>query len=32
MDLSDACAVMRQLPAVFAHFNAFHPHSSLKMK
>jgi putative transposase len=32
MDLSDACAVMRQLPAAFEHFNAFHPHSSLKMK
>jgi putative transposase len=32
MDLSDACAVMRQLPAAFEHFNERHPHSSLKMK
>jgi len=32
MDLSDARAVMRQLPAAFEHFNEVHPHSSLKMK
>ena len=32
MDLSDACVVMRQLPAAFEHFNERHPHSSLKMK
>lgn len=32
MDLSDASSVMRQMPAAFEHFNAFHPHSSLKMK
>ncbi|MDB5844509.1 MAG: transposase [Polaromonas sp.] len=32
MDLSDAPTVMRQLPEAFEHFNAVHPHSSLKMK
>ena len=32
MNLSDARTVMQQLPAAFDHFNAFHPHSSLKMK
>jgi len=32
MDLSDARAVLAQLPAAFEHFNEVHPHSSLKMK
>jgi transposase InsO family protein len=32
MVLSNAPTVMRQLPAAFEHFNAVHPHSSLKMK
>jgi hypothetical protein len=32
MDLTDARTVMAQLPAAFEHFNAVHPHSSLKMQ
>jgi transposase InsO family protein len=32
MDLADAATVMEQLPAAFEHFNAVHPHSSLKMR
>ena len=32
MDLSDAKAVLAQLPAAFEHFNEAHPHSSLKMR
>lgn len=32
MDLSDARAVLAQLPAAFEHFNEVHPHSGLKMK
>ena len=32
MDLSDAPAVMRQLPAAFEHFNEMYPHLFLKIK
>jgi putative transposase len=32
MDLRDAKTVLAQLPAAFEHFNAVHPHSSLKMR
>lgn len=32
MDLSDAGAVLAQLPAAFEHYNEVHPHSSLKMR
>jgi putative transposase len=32
MDLSDASTVLAQLPAAVEHFNAVHPHSSLKMR
>ncbi len=32
MDLSDAGAVMAQLPAAFEHYNDVHPHSSLRMR
>ena len=32
MDLSDAVAVLAQLPAAFEHYNEVHPHSRLKMR
>ena len=32
MNLTDARAVMAQLPAAFEHFNEVHPHSSLRMQ
>ncbi len=32
MGLTDAKTVMAQMEAAFEHFNALHPHSSLKMK
>ena len=32
MDLTDAQAVLAQLPPAFGHFNEVHPHSCLKMR
>lgn len=32
MDLSNASAVIAQLPAAFEHYNEVHPHSALRMK